>query len=925
MASLDIKLNINGELIELKDIDKVVKALTKKQRDEIDKLKQDIVSIDNNKVTAKKFEILGNEKIRKSLEALVSDRIEKTSVFTKMIAFPVGMQASEFITYLDVKIQPDVKTATPVISVQPIQVATQTKWQSKSFTSRVTSVTEGKDSLNKGVFKAGSVKILVQNNSLSSLQGFNSKVSSVVSNKDGDFQPGKFFINNKSMSLNGGDSLNDICNKINNCRAGVKASIEENEVGAQFKLTIQSEKIGSENSILIDDPNGVFSKLASDGGSAFIPDPQYETVELEVGDTLNNIAYKINKFEKTTNLRADVFQMARGQYTLVLKSLSPGIANTFQIIDDLPLTGSNSGKVFNDVFDSTVSVTTGTKASVTLGQDAKIIIDGTELSNTINSFEVYNGIDVIVKAASSKPMAFEVRNDINAIFMEISGLVEKYNLMRQIYLDSISEDRKAPESQLEKNYIISNAMENMDLAFQKLEYSEIGISRGSLELDKTEGDKTVKKEYKNMAILDKSKLFDILTDEPEKIRKAFDISFDSSSSNFIEPFISKKIGINNKPLDGSTIDLNVNIDVSKLRVRSRASVKFRDVSNVVDGNDKSKLKPGTFWINGSPVTIKAGMSLEQVVYAVNAVSNMSRISATDNSNYIELTRYSGNFPASDDSSKFERMNIYDPNCILQDAFSSVMQTKVFDEKILPNTGTFTINGVTIQSHSKLNDLLEEINSLTYKTGVTASAVAVGNGKYYLDFKTNKLEDIVIDNSLGGLDGIVLPKIESQQSNNYFFDTSAAVTGSVSINAQKQSNPIVLIVNGSDIKGGGTIFPLNINNSGMKIDNLEVLFIGDRSDSAEISISQGLAATLLNEIDEMFKLHQGYKGSTSGILQVNQSIEEQKSALEKVIKNKEDILKGKEKMLLNKFAKAQAQVDQSEAYIDMIKEMMKSND
>lgn len=925
MASLDIKFNINGELIELKDIDKVVKALTKKERDEIEKLKQDIVSIDKNKVAAKKFEILGNDKMRKSLEALVSNNIEKTSVFTKMVALPVGMQASEFITCLDVKIQPSVKTATPVISVQPIQVATQAKWQSKSFTSRVTSVTEGKDSLNKGVFKAGTVKILVQNNSLSSLQGFNSKVSSVVSNKDGDFQPGRLFINNKSISLNGGDSLNDICNKINNLKAGVKASIEENAVGAQFKLTIQSEKIGSENSILIDDPNGVFSKLASDGGSAFIPDPQYETVELEVGDTLNNIAYKINKFEKTTNLRADVFQMARGQYTLVLKSLSPGIANTFQIIDNLPLTGSNSGKVFNDVFDSTVSVTTGTKASVTPGQDAKIVIDGTELSNTINSFEVYNGIDVIVKAASSKPMAFEVRNDINAIFMEVSSLVEKYNLMRQMYLDSISEDRKAPESQLEKNHIISNAINSMDLAFQKLEHSDIGVSRGSLELDKTEGDKTVKKEYKNMAILDKSKLFDILTDEPEKIRKAFDISFDSSSSNFIEPFISKKIGINNKPLDGSTIDLNVNIDASKLRVRSRASVTFRDVSNIVDSDDKAKLKPGTFWINGSPVTIKAGMSLEQVVSAVNAVSNMSRISATDNSNYIEFTRYSGNFPASDDSSKFQRMNIYDPNCILQDAFSSVMQTKVFDEKILPNTGTFTINGITVQSHNKLNELLEEINSLTYKTGVTASAAAVGNGKYYLDFKTNKLEDIVIDNSLGGLGGIVLPEVAPQQSNNYFFDTSAAVTGSVSINDRKQNNPIVLTLHGSDIKGGGTIFPLNINNSGMKIDNLEVLFIGDRSDSAEISISQGLAATLLNEIDEMFKLHQGYKGSTSGILQVNQSIEEQKSALEKVIKNKEDILKGKEKILFNKFARAQAQVDQSQAYIDMIKEMMKNND
>jgi hypothetical protein len=925
MPSLDIKFNIDGELIELKDLGKVVKALTKKERNQIDKLKQDIVSIDKQKITAKKFEILGNEKLRQSLDLLISRSLDKKSVLTKMVALPIGIDASEFISYLDVKIQPGVKSETPVTSIQPIQVAKSAKWQSKSFPSRATSVTEAENSTKDFLFSAGSVKLLILNNAISSVQGFDSKFSPVVGNGDGQFKPGRFFINDKPLDLALGDTLSDICEKINKLQVGVKSYVGENEVGQQFKLTMESEKIGSENSILIDDPNLVFSQLGSDNEQCFVQDKQYETLNLDAGDTLDNIAYKINKFEKRTNLRADIMQLSRGQYTLVLKSVLPGVSNKFQIIDDVPLNGSNSGKVFNDVFNDTISVTTGTKASVTEPQDAIAVIDGTEVRSTTNQFEVYNGIDVIVKAVASKPMGFEVKHDINSIFIEVNNLVDRYNLLRQMYLDSISEDKKDIESQLEKNHLISNAMANMDFAFQNLEYYDIGVTRGSLELDTVKDNETVKKEYANMAILDKSKLFATLTDDPKKLIDSLDLSFESSSSNFIEPFFSKKIGINNKPLSTETIDIDLSIDVSKIRVRSRSSIKFSDRANIVDQSSNEKLKPGTFWINGSPVTIKAGMSLEQVVAAINSVSNMSRISAVDNGNYIELRQYNGSFTASDDSSRFEMMNIYDPNCTLQNVFSSLMKTGVFHQDELVDDGTFTVNGVMINVSSDIDKLVKSINDSYAQSGVTAKAVSVGQGSYYIEFNTDRLQDIVIDNSLGGLGDIKLPKIESQQSNNYFFDTSAAVKGSVKVNHKQCGNPIVLRLNGSDIKGGGTLFQLNTNSGGVKIDNLEILFVGDKSDSAEISIRQGLATNLLSQLDTIFKLQSGYKGSTNAILQINNEIDRQKSQLEKTIKVKEDLLKNKEKMLFNKFAKAQAQVDESEVYINMIKEMMKSND
>jgi hypothetical protein len=923
MGSMDIKLNINGELIELKDLDKVVKALTKKDRELIDKLKKDIVSIDEEKVTAKKFSVLGNEKLRQSLELLVSKNTQQDSAFTKMIALPVGLEASEFIGYLDVKITPGVKCETPIISVQPIQVAKPAKWQSISFNSRVISVTEGENQGKESLFRPGTVKILVQNNAISSLQGFNSKLTNIVGNEQGQFKAGKFFINNKALELTQGDTLNDICEKINKLKVGVKAYIGENQFGEQFKLTMESEKIGSEHLILIDDPNLIFSQVRSDSGQAFVRDNQYETLKLDIGDTLENIAYKINKLEAKTNLHGDIIQLGRGKYSLILKSVLPGVDNAFQIIDqnDVILNGRNKGYVFNNIFNSDIEVSSGTKASVIEPQDAIVVIDGTEIRNTVNQIPLYNGIDLIVKAVSPKPMGFEVKHDINGMFVEINNVVDRYNLLRQMYLDSIGKDKKDIESAFKKNHFISTAMTNIDLAFQELELLNIGITREKVELETVKDKETVKKEYENMIVLDKSKLFDILSDEPQKIIEAFDLSFNSSSANFIEPFFSKKIGINNRPLSTEEIDVEVSIDVSKIKVKSRASIKFSDPSNIVDQNSPEELKPGTFWINASPVTIKTGMSLAQVVAAINSVSNMSRISAIDNGSYISLSQYNGSFPASDDSFKFKRMNIYDPNSILQNAFSTVVKTGLFHLDSLEDI-SFTVNGVKIDSNGSIDQLVREINDKSFITGVTAKAVSIGGGNYYLEFNTDKLQDIVVDS---GTENIVIAKVEPQQSDNYFFDTTAAVQGSIKVNDKELNNPIVLTLHGSDIRGGGTIFPLNINKGELKIDNLEILFVGDRSDKAKLSIRQGLAPNILSQLDTIFKLQNGYKGSTNAILQINDEVDRKKSEVEKTIKIKEDLLKNKEKMLFERFSKAQAQVDQGEAYIDMVKAMMKNND
>ncbi len=924
MSKLDIKFNINGEVIELKDTNKVVKALTKKQRNEIDQLKLDIVSIDKQKIIAKKFEILGKDKLKQSLNALTSGTIQSDSLFAQMQAVPVGMEHSEFINYLNIKVESGV-TEMPQILAQPTKIGIAEKWQSISFTSAMTSVTDNTSNNN---FSPGTVKLLIQNNSISTTQLFNSQTSSVVGAGSNTFNAGTLFINTKPINLVAGDSLNRICEKINSAQIGVKASVAM--VNTQFKLILESEAIGVENAILIDDPNGILIPINNSSEISFESYPQYEKLTLEVGDSLNNIAYKINKFEKTTNLRADVFQIGRGQYTLVLKSLATGINNAFEIIDqdnssaDLVLNGSNTGKVFGNTFNSTIS---GTKASIRSAQDAELIVDGTTIQSPTNSFNVYNGINIIIKSTSATDIPFEIKYDINAIFIEINTLVDKYNLFRQVYLDSISSEKKAEASQLEKNRTIVSVMQNMTTAFQKLESMDIGLTIGMLELEKENDDKVIKHEYQNMLILDTHKLVNTLTNNPEKIRYAFDMSFDSSAPNFIQPLISKSISVDHRALGAKKIDLQLDVDQTQIKVRSRASVAFTDPNNIVDstGLDTTKLKAGTFWINEAPIIIKSGMGITDVISAINASSNMSRISASNNGSYISLTQYSGNFTALDDGLKFSNLNIYDPKNVLQNAFSSIMQTGNFTQSQLPSTGTFTINSISIAAQPSISALVSAINNVTNQTGVTASSVTINGSNYHIKFTSNKLQNIVIDNSGGGLGTITLPIVQPQQSNNYFFDTSNALKSSVTVGGQQSGNPMALIINGSDVKGGGRIMPLNINKSGMIIDNLEVFFIGDESDSTNISISQGLSAYLISQLDEIFLLQQGYQGSTSEILQVNHQLEKRKTELEITIKNKEEALKIKEKLLINKFVKAQSQADTGEAYITMVKEMMQKND
>lgn len=927
MGLKEPKLNINGELVEFRDIKKIVELLTVKQRNTVQKLKDDVVDVDKQKVACKKFEDLG-KKLKAASEALSASTFDKKDVFSEKVPLPVGISASEFISYVDVNIDSDYKKCGTSITLQPKQIALPQKWQSIEFSSKFGNVTQPVSGTNNNLFTAGSFNILMQNNALTLSQNFVSKLNVVGSNQ-GQILPGKFFINDMQVNISASDNLTSIASKISSLDVGIIASAEQDPNSGYVKLILRTKEAGSEHAITIDDPNGVFSKLSTNSSGGFTDRyKEYKTVTIAAGDNLERIASKINSVENDTKLHADVFQIGHNRHVMILKSNSPGVDNAFEIIDNSTvLNGSNGGAVFNNVFNHGGCIKQ-------IPQDGLLDVDGIDISSSTNEFKIYDGLKVNVKSIPSKTIAFEVKQDINSIFKAISEFVEKYNSFRQGYEgDSVDEKNLRKSYAIKNDVRITNMFAELDRAIDLIVELDIGISRDTIEVQVKEDGKEIKREYKNMMKIEPPKLFDAINNEPEKIQRAFELSFESSSSNFIRPLIPKKISINSRNLGTNKIDIDVDINIDNITVKSKSSVAFSNTSDVVDGlgADKKKFKPGTFWINGSAVNITAGMSLQQVVDAINNTSQMSRISASVVGSYMSFTEYSGGFKALDDQDKFRSMNLYDPNSVLQDVFSVYIKTDDFDvtyggeaSNKIDSSKSITINGIAITpTTNTVDSLVESINAVSGSTGIVAKEVFNPNsGKLQIQFDTKKLQGITIDNSLGCINpSVSIPTLETQQTLKEFFDTSRAVESSVKINDRTYNKKCILSMNGDDINSSGTLSIINNDGQNMKIEHLEILFLGGVSEKAHITISEGIAGNAINELDNVFRIANSYNSSKTSIVEVMETLDRRKEEINNDLKLKEKYLSEREKSLTARFAKAISVFDEQEAYNNLARALM----
>ena len=129
------------------------------------------------------------------------------------------------------------------------------------------------------------------------------------------------------------------------------------------------------------------------------------------------------------------------------------------------------------------------------------------------------------------------------------------------------------------------------------------------------------------------------------------------------------------------------------------------------------------------------------------------------------------------------------------------------------------------------------------------------------------------------------------------------------------------MNGDDINSSGTLTIINNDGQNMKVENLEILFLGGINEKAHITISEGIAGNAINELDNVFKIASSYKSSKTGIVEVMESLNRKKEEINNELKLKEKYLSEKEKSLTARFSKAISVFDEQEAYNNLAKALM----
>jgi flagellar capping protein FliD len=912
MAEIALKINVNGEMVEIHDIKKIVELSTKKEQDAINRLKDDLVLIDKEKIEVKKFsDLLTNCKV--SSNNLVTGGLNSNAVFTQKFISPINISLQDSFRYLNIDLENKNDLSDTVFSIAIKNLAKGGKWQSKNLP-RAGSLVQAASGTNPNLFKAGDFQVLIKNHAQALKEIFSSAMAPIVSTSasTGQIYPGNLWINDKAVIIEIGNSLTDISNKINAItdQTGVKAEII-GSIGS-YQLILKNDKICDE-AILIDDFEALLTNLTNISGNYFEPYKEYKNITFVEGDTLEIIQQKINSHTSFTNLIAKIFEPTRGQKKLILETLTPGIINHFEIKDNLNiLDGTNSGQVFNGLFQNNGSFISLLETPL----DSLIEFNGMERSQPKNKFTLDN-IHLDLKKVTTETILFKIASDFETILAAVKSFIENYNNLRKSYETPTKKvENNKKDNIFKKDLTLENFFRDLDnnLYFLKENSNlplnpeqDIGLKLVKQKLEIEENGVKIERIFDNMLALDTEIFATAFLNNPDKIKKFFDLDFSSNSSKFKTPIVPKNLGINHDSLGANSLTLELSVNSELIKVYS---YKSQAISNV---------KGGSFWLNGIAINLTNNMTPQEMAAAINKVSNDSRISAIVENNCLVFTQYQGNFPAADDQEQFLGLHLFDPAKLLEPFFTSDLSTSDLGNSLtnpssnLVSGGQISINNQTITlSGNSIASLINDINNKKNLTGVFVEAKMDQSGNYYLLLQSTKLQKIQITN-LGGLTGVTIP---TDTRDKFFFNTGEAVTGTINFNTEVLDKLFAYRITGNNREGSGVITITNYKVSNLKIDNLEIVYLGgSNQEKASITIKQGLASLIT---DKIIKLQPSTFDMTSITNRLNKDLDNNERYLKDSIEHKNKLLEARQKALTEKLAKAVSASDQHKAMEEMIK-------
>ena len=556
------------------------------------------------------------------------------------------------------------------------------------------------------------------------------------------------------------------------------------------------------------------------------------TITLNTGDSLTTVIGKINNQTPLTGVSAIILPVSSTSYSLMLVATSTGTANGFALTDP-------SNVLSNISFTKTPA----TDSSFTYNG---ITVDGS--SNEVNFLGINFNISQATPNGTS--ITINVAPDVKGIVRSVETFIDDYNALLNFNAMQNQRDPKnfryMPTSYLAGDTSIISAISSIKSEMIKqvsalastnpnimnpLELSDVGITLASTGLNNSISN--------NLLTLDKNILSNALVQKYDSVKKLFQLTFTSDSSYFTYNSDTNAL---------STSGFRVNLNSS--RFASINSYSFADTSSSVVSTTPSAgfFTAGTFTINGVTITLNNGDSLTTIENNINSAgagvtasingsgpytlgikSNISSGVGTgfdlidSNSIFINNT----NVPITSSSAQTsDIVRLYfdnnDPRftSIISYGFNDTSSSVVASSSSsgILTAGTFTINGATftLTAGDSLTTINNHINAQTLSTGVSSNITTNLSGKYVLTLTTSKSNFQLID------------------LNNIFVNNNNALatTNIYSINATYSPKSGSSLITGI---------------SGSLIDGLVMTYGGSGYDTAHITITQGIADRVYNQL------------------------------------------------------------------------------
>ena len=301
------------------------------------------------------------------------------------------------------------------------------------------------------------------------------------------------------------------------------------------------------------------------------------SVIINEGDSLLNIASKINSLSSTSNVTAQIVSPRFGNYIIILQAINPGVANSITINDP--------DNVLNNVF-------SGPNKTLQSAQDSIFtynnLINVQRSSNLVTdfiqgvSFNLLNSTFITLyspqTASSTDPLTGQatssttyaptqksfsinvnISGDVASAVRSVQEFVDNYNALVKFVTMQQGKDAQGhyyESAKIQRDDLVSNVMtEIIQFATQLTSVHGVTSNNVGLSLVTTFANSaTGEPAYNNLLSLNQGMLALSLNSKFDSVRKLFELDIQTSSSDIIAQSSGNNINHGN---------LNLNIDINR--------------------------------------------------------------------------------------------------------------------------------------------------------------------------------------------------------------------------------------------------------------------------------------------------------------------------------------------------------------------------